>query len=227
MDELSEEDKLIVARARKISASCRSRSTWPRCSPASPGMFVELEDTIRSFKAIVRRRIRPPAGAGLLHGRHHRRSRRQGPEDGGGSGMNGRQDRLRPGLARAASALRRSRMVTVPGTEGYMGVMAGHMPLVSTLRPGMIDVHGRRRAALFHPRRLCRSQRQQDHGAGRGSRSDGGNGCAALDQRIKNAEEELSQAKNDAERAKAPGYSETISRTSRAGRFNFHVNIRV
>ena len=32
-------------------------------------------------------------------------------------------------------------MVTVPGTEGYMGVMAGHAPLVSTLRAGMIDVN--------------------------------------------------------------------------------------
>ena len=31
-------------------------------------------------------------------------------------------------------------MVTVPGTEGYMGVMAGHSPLVSTLRAGMIDM---------------------------------------------------------------------------------------
>lgn len=31
-------------------------------------------------------------------------------------------------------------MVTVPGAEGYMGVMAGHAPLVSTLRAGMIDV---------------------------------------------------------------------------------------
>ena len=28
-----------------------------------PGMFVALEDTIRSFKAVVRRRVRPPAGA--------------------------------------------------------------------------------------------------------------------------------------------------------------------
>jgi F-type H+-transporting ATPase subunit epsilon len=28
----------------------------------------------------------------------------------------------------------------VPGTEGYMGVMAGHAPLVSTLRAGMVDV---------------------------------------------------------------------------------------
>jgi F-type H+-transporting ATPase subunit epsilon len=32
-------------------------------------------------------------------------------------------------------------MVTVPGTEGYMGVMAGHSPVVTTLRAGMIDVN--------------------------------------------------------------------------------------
>src|ERR1700744_3803315 len=31
-------------------------------------------------------------------------------------------------------------MVTIPGSEGYMGVMAGHMPLVSTLRAGMINM---------------------------------------------------------------------------------------
>jgi F-type H+-transporting ATPase subunit epsilon len=31
-------------------------------------------------------------------------------------------------------------MVTIPGTEGYMGVIAGHAPLVSTLRAGMIDM---------------------------------------------------------------------------------------
>jgi F-type H+-transporting ATPase subunit epsilon len=31
-------------------------------------------------------------------------------------------------------------MVTVPGSEGYMGVIAGHAPLVSTLRAGMIDL---------------------------------------------------------------------------------------
>src|ERR1700678_2407295 len=31
-------------------------------------------------------------------------------------------------------------MVTIPGTEGYLGVMAGHAPLVTTLRAGMIDV---------------------------------------------------------------------------------------
>lgn len=33
-------------------------------------------------------------------------------------------------------------MVTIPGREGDMGVMAGHMPLISTLRPGTITVTG-------------------------------------------------------------------------------------
>ncbi len=33
-------------------------------------------------------------------------------------------------------------MVTIPGREGDMGVMVGHMPLVSTLRPGTITVTG-------------------------------------------------------------------------------------
>jgi len=31
-------------------------------------------------------------------------------------------------------------MVTVPGSDGYMGVLKGHEPVVTTLRPGMIDV---------------------------------------------------------------------------------------
>jgi F-type H+-transporting ATPase subunit epsilon len=33
-------------------------------------------------------------------------------------------------------------MVTIPGSEGDMGVMAGHMPLISTLRPGIVAVSG-------------------------------------------------------------------------------------
>lgn len=33
-------------------------------------------------------------------------------------------------------------MVTIPGTDGYMGVLAGHMPLITTLKPGVIDVAG-------------------------------------------------------------------------------------
>jgi F-type H+-transporting ATPase subunit epsilon len=32
--------------------------------------------------------------------------------------------------------------VDVPGAEGDFGVLAGHAPLVSTLRPGILTVHG-------------------------------------------------------------------------------------
>ena len=32
-------------------------------------------------------------------------------------------------------------MVTVPGREGDFGVLAGHAPLISMVRPGIIDVH--------------------------------------------------------------------------------------
>ena len=32
-------------------------------------------------------------------------------------------------------------MVVVPGTEGEFGVMAGHAPVMSTIRPGIIDVY--------------------------------------------------------------------------------------
>ncbi|HVT25171.1 MAG TPA: F0F1 ATP synthase subunit beta [Rhizomicrobium sp.] len=53
MDELSEEDKLIVARARKIQRFLSQPFHVAEQFTNQPGKFVELKDTIRSFKAIV------------------------------------------------------------------------------------------------------------------------------------------------------------------------------
>ncbi|HYC74225.1 MAG TPA: F0F1 ATP synthase subunit beta, partial [Brevundimonas sp.] len=53
MDELSEEDKLIVARARKIQRFLSQPFFVAEQFTNSPGKFVSLEDTIRSFKGIV------------------------------------------------------------------------------------------------------------------------------------------------------------------------------
>jgi len=53
MDELSEDDKLVVARARKISRFLSQPFFVAEQFTNSPGKFVELADTIRSFKAIV------------------------------------------------------------------------------------------------------------------------------------------------------------------------------
>ena len=53
MDELSEEDKLTVARARKIQRFLSQPFDVAEVFTGSPGVQVSLEDTIRSFKAVV------------------------------------------------------------------------------------------------------------------------------------------------------------------------------
>jgi F-type H+-transporting ATPase subunit beta len=53
MDELSPEDKLIVARARKIQRFLSQPFHVAEVFTGSPGKFVPLKDTIRGFKAIV------------------------------------------------------------------------------------------------------------------------------------------------------------------------------
>jgi F-type H+-transporting ATPase subunit epsilon len=96
-------------------------------------------------------------------------------------------------------------MVTVPGTEGYMGVMAGHMPLVSSLKPGTIDVKGGNagdaRYFVFggfvevNPAKITvLADEALALAEFNGS---------AIDQRIANAEEDILHAKTESARAKA------------------------
>jgi F-type H+/Na+-transporting ATPase subunit beta len=53
MDELSEEDKLVVARARKIQRFLSQPFHVAEVFTGTPGVFVKLEDTIKGFKGIV------------------------------------------------------------------------------------------------------------------------------------------------------------------------------
>ena len=53
MDELSEEDKLVVARARKIQKFLSQPFHVAEVFTGTPGVFVKLEDTIKGFKGIV------------------------------------------------------------------------------------------------------------------------------------------------------------------------------
>jgi F-type H+/Na+-transporting ATPase subunit beta len=53
MDELSEEDKLTVARARKIQRFLSQPFHVAEVFTGTPGVFVKLEDTIKGFKGIV------------------------------------------------------------------------------------------------------------------------------------------------------------------------------
>ena len=53
MDELSEEDKLTVQRARKIQKFLSQPFHVAEVFTSIPGKFVQLEDTVKSFKAVV------------------------------------------------------------------------------------------------------------------------------------------------------------------------------
>ena len=53
MDELSEEDKLVVARARKIQRFFSQPFHVAEVFTGTPGVFVPVEETIRGFKGIV------------------------------------------------------------------------------------------------------------------------------------------------------------------------------
>jgi F-type H+-transporting ATPase subunit beta len=53
MDELSEEDKLTVARARKIERFLSQPFFVAEVFTGSPGKLVSLEDTIKGFKGLV------------------------------------------------------------------------------------------------------------------------------------------------------------------------------
>jgi len=53
MDELSEEDKIAVARARKLQRFLSQPFHVAEVFTGFPGIFVDLKDTIRSFKAVV------------------------------------------------------------------------------------------------------------------------------------------------------------------------------
>jgi F-type H+-transporting ATPase subunit beta len=53
MDELSEDDKTVVARARKIQRFLSQPFSVAEQFTGNPGIYVKLADTIRGFKGIV------------------------------------------------------------------------------------------------------------------------------------------------------------------------------
>ena len=53
IDELSEEDKLTVSRARKVQRFLSQPFHVAEVFTGAPGKYVKVEDTVRSFKEII------------------------------------------------------------------------------------------------------------------------------------------------------------------------------
>ena len=169
MDELSEEDKLVVARARKIQRFLSQPFHVAEVFTGTPGVFVKLEDTIKAFKGIVAGDYDDLPEVGLLHGRHDRRGRRQGQEARGRGGLANGQGRLPAGHARARAARDRGRHGRGAGQRRRLRRPA--RPCAADLdRPagrarGLPGQQGR--AALPGGRRLRRGDARALHRAGR------------------------------------------------------------
>jgi F-type H+-transporting ATPase subunit epsilon len=93
-------------------------------------------------------------------------------------------------------------MVTIPGTDGYMGVLAGHAPVITGLRPGVIEVKGGETPGLrlFVRGGFAEINATKVTVLAEEAISMADFDMAALDQRIADAEEDLVAAKTDAER---------------------------
>jgi F-type H+-transporting ATPase subunit epsilon len=95
-------------------------------------------------------------------------------------------------------------MVTIPGTEGYMGVIAGHAPLVSTLRAGMIDMQDEGVDTRFFIRGgFAEINSTKVTVLAEEAIPFSELEIAVLDQRISDAQEDEIAAKTDADRARA------------------------
>jgi len=95
--------------------------------------------------------------------------------------------------------------VTIPGTEGDMGIFAGHAPVLSTLRPGVVTIT---RDSGPTEKIFVRSGFAEVNPGGLTLLAETAIPLAELDaaalaQQIKNAEEDLADAKDDENRRRA------------------------
>ncbi len=95
-------------------------------------------------------------------------------------------------------------MVTLPGAEGYFGVLAGHAPVLSALKPGVIEVRNGAASPvkLFVRGGFAEVDAQRVVVLAEEAIPLEDFDIAALDQRIRDTEEDLVAAKTDAERAR-------------------------
>jgi F-type H+-transporting ATPase subunit epsilon len=95
-------------------------------------------------------------------------------------------------------------MVTLPGAEGYFGVLAGHAPVISSLRPGVIEVTGGATPGLrlFVRGGFAEVDAKKVIVLAEEAIPMSDFDVATLDRRLADMEEDLAAAKTDAERAR-------------------------
>jgi F-type H+-transporting ATPase subunit epsilon len=105
-------------------------------------------------------------------------------------------------------------MVTIPGAEGEMGVMAGHMSLISTLKPGIIDakIETGKHDRFFITGGFAEVTAQKVTVLAEDAIPVASLTAAEIDARIIDAQEDVATAKTDAEMTKATAALDHLKR---------------
>ena len=176
IDELSEEDKLTVSRARKIQKFLSQPFFVAEQFTGYKGVYVPIAETVRGFKEIVEGKHDEIPGAGVLPGRHDRRSHRAVEKKGAVCQM-ALPKHLRLEFVTPERAIVHEDVdeVEMPGEDGYFGVLPGHAPLLAALKPGEFWYRkGPREGLRVRRRRLRRSAARSRRHPGAGGRARGG-----------------------------------------------------
>eukprot|EP01036_Dinobryon_divergens_P016078 gene16078-21789_t len=113
MDELAPEDKLAVARARKIQRFLSQPFHVAEVFTGSPGKYVSLAETIRGFKMIVAGECdHLPEQAFYMVGT----------------------------IDEAFEKAKKAKFVVLPGEAGELGIYPRHTPLITRIKPGAVRI---------------------------------------------------------------------------------------
>jgi F-type H+-transporting ATPase subunit epsilon len=105
-------------------------------------------------------------------------------------------------------------MVTLPGAEGDLGVLAGHEPLIIVLRPGVIDVKGGARGGerFFVMGGFAEMNPYKLTVLAENAFALSGVDAAAVDRRISNAKEDLLLTKTERDRGRAKAALDALTK---------------
>ena len=142
MDELAPEDKLAVARARKIQRFLSQPFHVAEVFTGSPGKYVPLAETIRGFKMIVtanattcRNRRSTWSAASTKRSKRPRRSLKA-------SHRNPMANTIHVDVVSAEESIfsGEAKFVALPGEAGELGIYPRHTPLITRIRPGAVRI---------------------------------------------------------------------------------------
>lgn len=105
-----------------------------------------------------------------------------------------------------------SEMVTIPGAEGDLGILPGHAPLISALRPGVIEVEGAEAAdrLIFVAGGVAEVVADRLTVLAEEAISLGRTDRATVERQIQEAREDLADARSEESRADAQARLDTL-----------------